>query len=307
MTATEPFVVGVDLGGTKVEACLLDSGRHVLERVRIPSEAEMGLDRIIENICRIIDKAAGGRPFVAVGMGTPATYLAKEDRLFGAPHTPVYESPGFIQRIRDNLSVPLLVENDANCLALAEFFAVPAGTFRSVLAVILGTGMGSGLILEDKLYRGISGGAGEIGHMSLDVDGRVCECGRRGCAEAYLSGPSHSRRYFERTGQKLELQDIYSLYEGHERQAVELMEESCRLMAAVFADAVNLLDLEAIILGGGVSNLPVWYNRVPALMKDSFFGVPRPEFPLIKAKLGDSAGVVGAAYLALRHIGRMEF
>ena len=129
MSGTEPFVVGVDLGGTKVEACLLDSDRHILERVRIPSEAEMGLDRVIGNICRVIDKAAAGRPFAAVGMGTPATYLEKEDRLFGAPHTPVYESPGFIQRIRDSLPVPLLVENDANCLALAEFFAVPAGIF----------------------------------------------------------------------------------------------------------------------------------------------------------------------------------
>ncbi|MCJ7680428.1 MAG: ROK family protein [Candidatus Aminicenantes bacterium] len=304
---TEPFVVGVDLGGTKVEACLLDANRHILDRVRLPSEADKGADRVVENIHRVIDRVSAGRDYAAVGMGTPATYLENEDRLFGAPHTPLYETAGFINRFRSSLSVPLLIENDANCLVLAEFFAGCSGTYRSVMAVILGTGMGSGLVLEDRLYRGAAGGAGEIGHTSVDMAGRLCECGRRGCAEAYLSGPSHSRRYFERTGRRLELQDIYSLYEQGENQAVELMEESCRVMASVFADAVNILDLEAIILGGGVSNLPVWYSRISPLMKDSFFGVPRPEFPLIKAKLGDSAGVVGAAYLALRHIGRMEF
>ncbi|MFH2041400.1 MAG: ROK family protein [Acidobacteriota bacterium] len=307
MFMTEPFVVGVDLGGTKVEACLLDADRRILERVRLPSEAEKGADRVIENIRRVIDAVSAGRDYAAVGMGTPATYMEDEDRLFGAPHTPLYEKPGFIRRFRDSLPVPLLIENDANCLALAEFFAGCSGTYRSVMAVILGTGMGSGLILENKLYRGAAGGAGEIGHTSVNVDGRLCECGRKGCAEAYLSGPSHTRLFFERTGKRLALQEIYSLYEQGDRQAVELLNESCRVMAAVFADAVNILDLEAIILGGGVSNLSLWYSRVPPLMKDSFFGIPRPEFPLISAKLGDSAGVVGAAYLALRHLGLMDF
>ncbi|MBU4330440.1 MAG: ROK family protein, partial [Acidobacteria bacterium] len=113
MFMTEPFVVGVDLGGTKVEACLLDADRRILERVRVPSEAEKGADRVIENIHRVIDAVSAGRNYAAVGMGTPATYLDKEDRLFGAPHTPLYEKPGFIRRFRDSLPVPLLIENDA--------------------------------------------------------------------------------------------------------------------------------------------------------------------------------------------------
>ena len=301
------FVVGVDLGGTKVEACLLDTDRRVLARHRFPAEPSEGLDHVLANIENAIGQAAGGRTFEAVGIGTPGTYEPQADRLYGSPHTPVYETPGFLGRLGRRLRAPLLVENDANCLALAEYFASCAGRYRYVMAVILGTGMGFGLILDGKLYRGARGGAGEIGHTSVDIDGRPCQCGRLGCAEAYLSGPSLSRRFQEMTGEKLEVQDIYRLYEKNHPQAVQLFDDSCHVMAEVFADVINSLDLEAIILGGGVSNLPVWYEKVPSLVAASLFGIPRPSIPLIKARLGDSAGVVGAAYLALRHLGVMTF
>lgn len=301
------YVVGVDLGGTKVEACLLDTDRNLISRHRAMSEASKGMDRIIQNIQTVIRKVSEGRDFVAVGMGTPGTYVPSEDRLYGAPHTPVYEEPGLIQGLQQRLNVPLIVDNDANCLALAEFFASCEGEYRYVMAVILGTGVGCGLILDNRLYRGSQGGAGEIGHTSIDINGRLCECGLKGCVEAYLSGPSHSRRFFERTGKKLDLREIYDLYKKGDPTARCLLEESCRTMGVFFANTINALDLEAIILGGGVSNIPLWYEKVPPLMEQCFFGIPRKTVPIIKARLGDSAGVFGAAYLALRESGYMEF
>ena len=301
------YVVGVDLGGTKVEACLLDTDRNLIARHRVFSEASQGLKKVIENVEGIITEVVEGKSYEAVGIGTPATYVKSEDRLYGSPHTPVYETPGFIGRLREKLSVPLLVENDANCLALAEFFTTCTGKYHYVMAVILGTGMGSGLILDDKLYRGAKGNAGEIGHATIDINGRLCQCGRRGCAEAYLSGPSLIRRFYEMSGKQLEVQDIYRLYQSKDPKAVELFEESCRMMGEVFADVINTFDLEAIILGGGVSNIPIWFEKVPDYIEGSLFGIPRGKIPIIKAKLGDSAGVFGAAYLALRHLGVMDF
>jgi fructokinase len=300
-------VVGIDLGGTKVEACLLDSERNLLARHRVLSEASKGHDRVIQNIEAVIENVCGGRSYAAVGMGTPGTYVPSKDRLYGAPHTPVYEVPGLIQRLSERLNVPLIVENDANCLALAEFFASCDGRYRYVMAVILGTGVGCGLILDNKLYRGSKGGAGEIGHTSIDMNGRPCECGSKGCVEAYLSGPSQSRRYQELTGKRLDLEEIYRLYREGDSQAHRLFEESCRMMGVFFANTINALDLEAIILGGGVSNIPLWYEKVPPHMERGFFGVPRKNIPIIKAQLGDSAGVFGAAYLALRERGYMDF
>jgi glucokinase len=301
------YVVGIDLGGTKVEACLLDTQRNCLARFRHPSEVSEGRIRVIENSISVVRRAAGDKPFLAAGIGTPGTYVQSEDRLYGSPHTPLYEKPGFIHLLREQLTVPLLVENDANCLALAEYFTAWEAKYSHVLAVILGTGMGCGLILNGRLYRGAKGGAGELGHTTIDINGRECQCGRRGCAEAYLSGPSLSRRYSELVGEKIGLQDIYSRYKSGDPSASHLLEESCRIMGALFANAVNAFDIEAIILGGGVSRCPIWYQKVPKYMNNALFGVPRRKIPLIKAKLGDSAGVIGAAYLALRHIGKMDF
>lgn len=303
----EKYVVGIDLGGTKVEACLMDSSRNVLSRHRILSQPQKGLDHVLRNIQNMVKAVSKNNHVEAIGIGTPGTYDTESDMLHGSPHTPVYETPGFIGKLRDDFDRPLVVENDANCLALAEYFEGFNGEYSSVIAVILGTGMGYGLILEKKLYRGVHGGAGEIGHTTIDYQGRQCECGRLGCAEAYLSGPSQSRRYHEASGEEKLVQQIWDLYQQGEPKAVAIFEESCEIMAQVFANVVNTLDLEAIIMGGGVSNIPIWYEKVPSIMRKSFFGPPRENVPILKAKMGDSAGVIGAGYLALRKLGLMEF
>jgi predicted NBD/HSP70 family sugar kinase len=301
------YAVGVDLGGTKVEVCIVDETRRILTRKRVPSEPRQGKERVVRNILDLISDAAEGRPLEAVGMGTPGTYHPADDIMYGAPHTPLYEKPGLVSLLRRRLPVPLIIDNDANCLALAEFFAQCHGLYRSVMAVILGTGMGSGLILDNRLYRGPNGNAGEIGHTTIDIHGRQCECGRRGCAEAYLSGPSLSRRYKELSGESLSSREIQLRYQRGDKHAKTAFEESFRVMGEVFANAVNTLDLEAIILGGGVSNIPLWYDHVPAVMMRYVFGIPNRRIPIMRATLGDSAGVLGAAFLALREMGLMEF
>ena len=301
------YAIGIDLGGTKVEACLVDDSRKILARKRRPSEPRRGRERVVSNILDLVAETAEGAAFEAVGMGTPGTYHPVDDIMYGAPHTPLYEKPGLISLLRSKLAVPLVVENDANCLALAEFFAQCYGRYGTVMAVILGTGMGSGLILENRLHRGPNGNAGEIGHSSIDINGRLCECGRRGCGEAYLSGPSLGRRYRELSGEALSPEEIYRRYTQGDPHARALFEESSRVLAELFANCVNILDLEAIILGGGVSNIPLWYDHVPPLMAKSIFGIPGRKIPILKAVLGDSAGVLGAAYLGLRAMGLMQF
>jgi fructokinase len=301
------FAVGIDLGGTKVEACLVDESRTILARKRRPSEPDQGRERVVKNILELIDDTVGGARFEAVGIGTPGTFSAADDIMYGAPHTPLYEKPGLITLLRSKLQVPLLVENDANCLALAEFFAQCHGRFSTIMAVILGTGMGSGLILGNRLHRGPNGNAGEVGHTSIAIDGRLCECGRRGCGEAYLSGPSLGRRYAELAGESLPPGKIFERYERGEAHARQVFEESFRIMGELFANCVNALDLEAIVLGGGVSNIPLWYERVPPIMNKALFGIPGRRIPILKAVLGDSAGVLGAAYLAMREMHLMEF
>ena len=301
------FAVGVDLGGTKVEACLVDETRTILARKRRPSEPGFGRERVVANILELVAETAGGARYEAVGMGTPGTYHERDDIMYGAPHTPLYEKPGLVSLLKSELSVPLVIENDANCLALAEFFAQCHGRFSTVMAVILGTGMGSGLILGNRLHRGPNGNAGEIGHTTIDINGRACECGRKGCGEAYLSGPSLGRRYAELSGESLPPEKLFERYEQGDPAARRVFGESFRIMGELFGNCVNTLDLEAIVLGGGVSNIHLWYEHVPPVMNKSLFGVPGRTIPILKAVLGDSAGVLGAAYLALREMQLMEF
>jgi fructokinase len=301
------YAVGVDLGGTKVEACLVDETRRVLARKRRPSEPGLGRERVVANILELVSETSGAVRCEAVGMGTPGTYSAADDIMYGAPHTPLYEKPGLVSLLRSKLDIPLVVENDANCLALAEFFAQCHGKYATVMAVILGTGMGSGLILGGRLHRGPHGNAGEIGHTSIAIDGRPCECGRRGCGEAYLSGPSLARRYAELAGETVPPDRIFERYQRGEPAARRVFEESARIMGELFANCVNALDLEAIVLGGGVSNIPLWYDAVPPVMTRALFGTPGRTVPILKAVLGDSAGVLGAAYLALREMRLIEF
>ena len=301
------YAIGIDLGGTKVEACLVDETRTILARKRRPSEPGLGREKVIGNILELVKETAGPARYEAVGMGAPGTYSAADDIMYGAPHTPLYEQPGLVSLLRSKLPVPLVVENDANCLALAEFFAQCYGRFSTVMAVILGTGMGSGLILGNRLHRGPHGNAGEIGHTSIAIDGRLCECGRRGCGEAYLSGPSLGRRYAELAGEGLSPDKILARSEAGDPRARRVFDDSVRIMGELFANCVNALDLEAIVLGGGVSNIPLWYERVPPVMAKSLFGLPGRTIPILKAVLGDSAGVLGAAYLALREMRLMEF
>ena len=120
------YAIGIDLGGTKVEACLVDENRKILARKRRPSEPELGRERVVANILDLVAETAGGARYEAVGMGTPGTYHPDDDIMYGAPHTPLYEKPGLISLLRTELAAPFIIENDANCLALAEMPAACA-------------------------------------------------------------------------------------------------------------------------------------------------------------------------------------
>lgn len=301
------YVIGLDLGGTKVEACLMNANKDILLRERSPSNHDAGLQGIIDTIDELYQKVREGKEIKAIGIGTPGTLVKETNTLLGSPQSPNYNIPGFLNQLEEKLQLPLIVENDANCLALAEFFATDEKKYSHVMAVILGTGVGSGLILDKKLYRGKNGGAGEFGHITIDYSGRPCPCGRKGCIQAYLAGPAIEKRYEEISHESISTKEIYQRYLQKEPHALKIIQESLQIFGEAIGNMANVFDLDAVILGGGVSNMTIWYDESPHYLKNVFFGLERKDFPILKAKLGDSAGVIGAAYLALRQIGKVEF
>ncbi|HUI25790.1 MAG TPA: ROK family protein, partial [Candidatus Kryptonia bacterium] len=187
--------VGIDLGGTKIEGVVLDGDNHPVFRTRIATEQDGGYDHIINRIVMLSDKLRAHVPACAtVGIGTPGAISSVDGRMKNS-NTTCLNGRDLLGDLQRRLGVAVMMENDANCFALAEAVAGAAKGAEVVFGVILGTGVGGGLVINGRVRRGLQHIAGEWGHHSIDPNGPECYCGQRGCVEAHISGPSVSRHY----------------------------------------------------------------------------------------------------------------
>jgi predicted NBD/HSP70 family sugar kinase len=288
---------GIDLGGTKVEGIVLSPSGDVSARLRLPTEADKGYAHILDQIVRVVDRLAGesGLPRPkSIGVGTPGTMdpssmLMKNCNTTALNHQPLHRD------LESALRCDIKLANDANCFALAEATIGSAKGCAVVFGVILGTGVGGGLVVEGKVLSGAQGIAGEWGHNVLEPDGVPCYCGKRGCVETVLSGPALERFYFERTGRRLTLAEIVARRKEDEA-AAETMDRLCSKFGEALSVVVNIVDPDAIVLGGGVGNIDILYTLGRAELEKWVFN-DRLATKLLKPTLGDSAGVFGAAML----------
>jgi fructokinase len=328
VTAAGRVSVGVDLGGTKIEAIVAEVGAategreepRVLARLRVPTLREEGYEHIVATTVQlVIDalSAAGitGAPPVGVGMPGGVTFrgvdggrsqvaLVKNSNttcLNGRPFRGDLEA-ALRRRLPAGSDGSIVFANDANCFALAEATYGAARGARVAFGVILGTGVGGGVVFraggELRAWDGAQGIAGEWGHVVLDpVGGPPCYCGRRGCVEQYLSGPAIERAYERRSGAPASVPDIAARVadDVHARVTID---EVVDVFGRAVATVIDVLDPDAVVLGGGVSNLdPLYRQGREAVARWVFNDELRTS--LIKNQLGDSAGVFGAALLPL--------
>jgi len=280
---------GIDLGGTKIECAVLQGERAVVRR-RLPTEAALGYDHILDQIARLIDQAAaevGVHPD-RIGIGTPGASDPTTGLIRNSNTTCLIGRP-LGDDLTSKIGTEVRTANDANCFALAEATLGAAKGYPTVFGVIMGTGVGGGVVVDGKVLNGKSGIAGEWGHLTLDPDGDPCYCGKRGCVETVLSGPSLERWHLRQTGEAKKLKEIAAengLAVGH----------ACTEFGRAFSMVVNVLDPDAIVLGGGVSNLDRLYtDGAAALRANVFHNDYHPT--ILRPSLGDSAGVFGAAML----------
>jgi fructokinase len=295
---------GIDLGGTKIEGVILQSRQNpiVLHRLRVPTEANLGYDHIVNQVGRLVDmlRAESGMTPQNIGLGHPGTL----DPITGAiknANTTALIGRAFNKDLSEKLGVPVRLANDANCFAVAEALmgAVPEvlPNAEVVFGVILGTGVGGGWVVRGQVLNGRQGIAGEWGHNFLDESGGLCYCGRVGCVETVFSGPALERFYEHQTGEKMKLKDIVTQSLSGQNIAAEatmqrLIEQFGKAMAVV----INIMDPDAVVLGGGVGNIDRLYTDGVAEIQKYLFN-PRIDTVFLKPKLGDSAGVFGAALL----------
>jgi len=301
---------GIDLGGTKIEGVVLSapSPDAVVIRKRIDTEADKGYQHIINQITKLIDslKAETGYQPDRIGFGTPGTFDPAHQYMKGCNTTCLNGMP-LKQDLTRILGVPVEVANDANCFALAEatLGAVPevAPNFQAVFGVIMGTGVGGGIVLRGKdgqpfVLNGLQGIGGEWGHNKLEENGYLCYCGKRGCNEQVISGPALQRYYQEISGEKRKMKEILERHQaGIDPHASQTIDRLLEYFGIAISTIINVVDPDAIVIGGGVGNIDLLYTEGFERAKKYVFNNGELTTPLLKPKLGDSAGVFGAAML----------
>lgn len=295
---------GIDLGGTKIEGVVLENSDelNVLRRTRIPTEAGKGYTHILKQIHRlteVLSTEVGVLP-QRIGICTPGA-LDPITHLMKNSNTTCLNGQPFKQDLQDILGIPIAMANDANCFAVAEakFGAVQEvmPEAQMVFGVIMGTGVGGGLVIDGKVWNGRHSIGGEWGHNFLDESGGDCYCGKVGCVEQVISGPANERYYKSLTGEHLKLQEIVTRFrEKTDPAATKTIERLLHFFGKGLSSVVNMLDPDAIVIGGGVGNIDLLYNEGLEELKKHIFN-PRLDTKILKPKLGDSAGVFGAALL----------
>ncbi|MDA9690173.1 ROK family protein [Betaproteobacteria bacterium] len=288
------YRLGIDLGGTKIECVILDPDGRVLVRKRVQTESEKGVTHILGNIKKIIDQVTDGvHSSFSIGIGTPGSISVKTGLLRNS-NTQCLNGQPLKDLLRDELKQDVHVENDANCFALAEATYGAGRDYRVVLGVILGTGCGAGIVLDRKIYAGNNKIAGEFGHHTVSFEnGRLCWCGRTGCVETYVSGSGIEAQYLRKTGNRDSAKNILS---SSCKEANNLKREFYEVLGISLGNVCNILDPEIIVMGGGLSNHGPLYTVVRKQIKKHTFS-DTFKTGLVKNRLGDSAGVIGAAML----------
>jgi len=293
--------IGIDMGGTKIEGiALADSGEELLRiRIKSPRHDYEATVEAITGVVRRIEAETDQKG--TVGIGIPGAISPQTGLVKNANSTWIIGRQ-FDVDLEKAMARKIRLANDANCLAVSEAVDGAGAGAKVVFAIIIGTGCGGGIAIDQKVHGGLHSIAGEWGHISLgwmrpeEYPGVDCYCGQRGCLETFISGTGFENEYEKQTGVHKSGREIAELLEQNDADAEKVTQIYENRLARAIATAVNIIDPDVLVLGGGMSNLARLYKNLPALVQKWTFG---GEFttPIRPAKHGDSSGVRGAAWL----------
>lgn len=305
MKTTGGNLWGVDLGGTKIECAILDrqNPTRVIIRKRIDTEASKGYMHILQQVKRLVDEVATelNESPVQVGFATPGVLDPRTQTMKNC-NTVCMNGQAMASDLAAILGCEVSLANDANCFALAEthlgaVLDVHPGA-EIVFGVIMGTGVGGGLVAHGKVVKGVHGIGGEWGHNILEEGGDPCYCGKSGCVEHVISGPALELFYERQSGQKMRMPQIMQAYfAGNDPLALATVDRMLENFGRAISTLINVLDPDVIVIGGGVGNIDLLYTEGYNRIKKYIFNSGEVNTPIVKPKLGDSAGVFGAAML----------
>ena len=286
------YKVGVDLGGTKTEIIVLDENLHVLERKRVATP-QKNYNEIVNTIETLVLDVSKNISDFSLGICCPGV-LSKQTGLIKNSNTQCLIGKSLKEDLENKLQKNISIENDANCFTIAESKLGAGIGFDLVFGVIMGTGVGGGIVIDDTLHSGRTNIAGEWGHHTLHQNGNSCYCGKKGCVETYISGPSLEKRWNQLTGLTQTMPEIIENFDNSIGK--QWKNEFLENFGHGLANVIDILDPDAIILGGGLSNIDFLYHEGKESIYSKVFS-DMIETPILKNNLGDSSGVFGAALL----------
>jgi fructokinase len=286
------YKIGVDLGGTKTEIIVLDENLHVLERKRVATP-QKNYNEIVNTIETLVLDASKNISDFSLGICCPGV-LSKQTGLIKNSNTQCLIGKSLKKDLENKLEKKISIENDANCFSLSESKIGAGIGFDLVFGVILGTGVGGGIVINNSLHSGRNDIAGEWGHHILHQNGNSCYCGKFGCVETYISGPSLEKRWNTLTGLTQSMPEIIDNFDY--TIGKQWKDEFLENFGYGLANVIDILDPDAIILGGGLSNIDFLYSEGIKSIYSKVFS-DTVETSILKNKLGDSSGVFGAALL----------
>jgi glucokinase len=312
----EAPVLGVDVGGTKVAVGLVDHTGKILAQGRKPmvanGTAEAGLQAVADAIDSLASSVPGG--IHSIGICAPGPLDPKSGVVLNPPNLPCWRDFPLAEKIRSRYHVPVRVDNDANAAALAETRWGAARGFRYVFYATIGTGIGSGIVFDGRIYHGHTGSAGEGGHVSIDYRGPVCNCGKRGCIEILAAGPAIGARARTRLSSESSRSLILELAKGDvsavtselvgqaytagDPLAREVLQETVEILTAWLGNIVDLLDPDVLVMGGGVAAMLLpFFDEIKKRLPGWCVNPRASEIPLLMAHYGADAGIAGGAAL----------
>ena len=313
--------IGIDLGGTNLRFGLVDQSAQVVARFRTGTEAAKGVKPVISRLKRGISTLAAkaeaaGHRVIGIGIGVPGIISAGEGVVEVSPNLPGWVDIPLGKILSEAFPHPVFVENDANAYALGEYrFGAGRGA-KSLLCVTLGTGVGGGIILDGKIWRGANGMAGEIGHVTVDPNGPRCPCGNSGCLERYSSATAivETARAALLKGRKSSLTDPFKedpasltaeavdkAARAGDALAIKIYADAGRYLGIALASVINLLNIEMIVIGGGLAGAwDLFIGSVKEEIESRAFEIPAKSCEILPGALGDDAGILGAASLSLK-------
>jgi glucokinase len=314
------YLLGIDLGGTNVKVAVVTRDGVVIAKEKVKTHAKRGLDHVIQTMADAalgllaksgIDKSA----ILAAGIGAPGPMNWQTGIVYAPPNLPGWKDVPLAQLMQDRLGIRSFVDNDANCACYGEFWRGAGRDVQHMCLMTLGTGVGGGIVIWGRLLRGLDGTAGEIGHMTVEHNGRPCGCGSHGCLEAYASATGLVRTAMEGLDNGVETalrgflpddvtsRTIAELARDGDLFCTSVVQETGRWLGVAAADLINLLNPEMIAFAGGLADAgDILFDPIRGTAKAMAFEVPARRARIVRAELGTNAGVIGAAGCALHRL-----